>query len=75
MDHPQRQVRRILIAAGVLFMPVAYVLSMGPIAWLHTHAGLPYGNYWLKLYCSPISFLVQNPAFGSFLKWYLSFWE
>jgi hypothetical protein len=69
------QVRWIFIVTGVLLMPVAYVLSMGPIAWLHVHAGLPYGNYWLKLYCAPIGFLAQNSAFGSFLKWYLAFWE
>jgi hypothetical protein len=67
--------RQVAIIVGTLLTPVAYVLSMGPITWLHTHAGLPFGNYWLRLYCVPIGWLVHIDAFGRFLKWYVSFWE
>jgi hypothetical protein len=63
----------IMLVVVVLFLllPVLYVLSVGPVAWLITHEYLPLspdGPYFW-----PIAFLCSHSAwFNSFMVWYLS---
>ena len=60
-----------LAVAILLFLLVAYPLSMGPVALLHRHGYLPDGVrsiYW------PLNAAVRFRPFGDALYWYVHLW-
>lgn len=60
----------------LLLLPVLYVLSTGPVAWLHAHHALPGWAFEpIEWAYSPLSALLQgNGPFSSLLLWYLLLW-
>jgi len=62
-----------LVAAAILLFPVAYVLSLGPAIWLHTHG---YLGEWAAIIYAPLEYLHDHfkPA-GDALDWYIELWR
>jgi hypothetical protein len=75
-NAPRSSVAVWLIAA-VLLLPVVYVLSVGPMFWLHQHGGLsPVTDELIALPYAPLGWLRDKCApFARALDWYLDFWR
>jgi len=64
----------ITIAVVLLLLPVGYVLSIGPAAWLQQH-GVDSGNQFLGPIYAPIQRLAEHSqVFCDFMRWWLSLW-
>jgi len=71
-DRPRSSLA-VWLAVGVVLLPIAYVLSIGPVAWLAQRGYVPhrvYGSiygplYVIASYCEPIQ---------DALLWYLHLW-
>src|SRR5262245_36681059 len=61
------------MAVALIFALPAYVLSIGPVAWLHNHGYLPHNVGMIYL---PLGLLAQIcPPFGEALNWYEMLWR
>ena len=68
----QRGGYRAIVTAGVMFLlPILYVASIGPVAWLVVRRGV--SPWWvLSTFYYPLVLLAKWwPAFGRFLTWYM----
>ena len=61
-----------VIVLLVLLSPLLYVLSVGPVLWLHTHGH--FAESWLAIYVPLDNLCNVSPAFELFLEWYLQLW-
>jgi biotin transporter BioY len=61
----------IAMAAGVVLLPILYVLSSGPALWLSTHGYFDGYYYFVK----PLCWLAdKSEIFDELLHWYLNLW-
>ena len=75
MPEPDSKRERspLVIAALIASLPVLYVLSVGPAAWLQRH-GIDEGNRFFWVY-SPIHYLAEHSqVFREFMRWCISLW-
>jgi hypothetical protein len=64
----------LVFAAGIILLPVLYVLSAGPMVWLARHDYVPIG--WLEIYCPLEWSLLEGPDWwGSILEAYGKLWD
>jgi hypothetical protein len=62
------------LALVFLFVPVLYVLAIGPAAWFDSQ--LPTGSPFLRTIYTPLDFVAENCApIGKAIHWYVSFWK
>lgn len=60
----------------LLFVPVLYVLGVGPAAWFDSQLPPPSGSPVLRTIYAPLEYLAQNcEPVGSAIQWYVSFWK
>ena len=76
-DDQWRSSLVVWLIVGPVLLPVAYVLSVGPVVWLFDHAyigGTFAGNVFNVIY-APIDFVTAHwePA-RKCLAWYLGLW-
>jgi hypothetical protein len=64
-------------AIVVVFVPMLYGLSMGPMLWLSTHDYLPGPvRQFLSRFYEPLWIVASYvPLLKQFLHWYISFWD
>jgi hypothetical protein len=62
-----------LVAAAILLSPVAYVLSVGPVVWLHDHGLISEA---VAVIYAPLQYLHDHSkqAAGA-LDWYIDLWR
>jgi hypothetical protein len=76
MTADQRERRgpfAVWLTIGILLLPVAYVLSAGPVILLWKSG---YVGDWVYWFYTPLKHLHQNsPAAAQFLDWYLELWR
>jgi len=59
-----------------LFIPVLYVLAVGPAAWLDSQFPQPSGIPILRTIYEPLQYLADNcEPIDSAVQWYVSFWK
>ncbi len=66
-EKPRRWAGAILIAAGLVLLPMLYVLSSGPAAWLMT-------RHYLSVYWFDALYFPLNMTSGSELDWIYQRW-
>ena len=58
---------------GLMLLPVLYVLSIGPVAWLVGNDLM--SKWWLDVPYSPLEVIADSwPPFARFLIWYAELW-
>jgi len=63
----------VLVAAAILLLPVAYVLSVGPAVWLFDHG---YLGEWASVIYAPLVHLYENcKPVAAALDWYIQLWR
>jgi hypothetical protein len=63
----------ISLLLGIGSLPLLYVRSVGPVAWLVYHDYLPRGP-WATVY-APLGWLARNSSwFKEFYVWYMQLW-
>lgn len=69
MDENQdQQGNRIAIGVAIVFLPVLYVLSIGPVVWLVEKLNWP--EEYFKNFYQPVVWLHDNTALKAPLEWY-----
>jgi hypothetical protein len=81
MPEPESKRRRtpaILIAATIaLALPIAYVISLGPVHWLATHGYIRDESLFLiEWFYAPLYFAAAHiNAVNKAIKWWLLLWD
>lgn len=65
------------VVMGVIgfFLPVLYVLGVGPAAWLDSQFPQPNGNSLIRAIYAPLEFAAEWEPIGAAIHWYVSFWK
>ena len=73
-DNNRERSPLVVAAVVVVALPVLYVLSIGPVAWLQQH-GFDSGNQFLGRHYAPIHYLADHcEVFRDFMRWWISLW-
>ena len=65
-----------IVIAVVLFLPVAYLVSSGPVEWLMAHGYVSYDNPFVEAFYYPGELLMKYcPPLNHFVQWYLALWK
>lgn len=78
MAEERRRRSSMTIAAGVLLVPVLYLLSVGPFVWLHRHGALSADAFYriaTTVYYPVTWGELKHEGFRHLLHWYVGFWE
>jgi hypothetical protein len=58
----------------LLFVPLLYVLSVGPAVWLVEH--YPATEYAINILYTPLSLVAESfSPVKAFFEWYIDFWQ
>jgi hypothetical protein len=72
-DRPRSAFTVWLVALAIVLLPVAYVLSAGPMIWLAARGYVPDE---VGLIYAPLAFLANCfPAIRRLLNWYVGLWQ
>lgn len=60
----------------LLFLPVLYVLGVGPAAWFDSRLPPPSGSPFIRTIYEPLQYLADRcEPIDSVIHWYVSFWK
>jgi hypothetical protein len=60
------------LVLAVVFLPVLYVLSIGPVVWMVDRTTAP---WWLEAFYYPLEWLAAySTTIRDALNWYIDFW-
>jgi hypothetical protein len=67
----------VVICAGiVLLLPLAYLVSAGPVEWLMARGYVSYDNPYVEAFYYPGERLMELcPPLNDFVRWWLSLWK
>jgi hypothetical protein len=67
----------VVICAGVvLLLPLAYLVSSGPVEWLMARGYVSYDNPYVQAFYYPGERLMELcPPLNAFVRWWLSLWK
>ena len=74
----RRRWRRRALWILLLFLPLQYVASIGPVNGLYARGFMSesFVDAWIRPIYAPLNALGQHvPAFESVVEWYMEFWE
>lgn len=72
-DQRQSSALTVVLIIVIVFSPVAYLLSIGPAAWLHKHG---YISEWPPDVYAPLVLLDAHfPPASKFFDWYIGLWD
>ena len=74
---PSLEKAPVVIVAALVLLPLIYVTSAGPAAWMLAHGFIAWGSathYVVHALYQPLNWLSEiSPEFNSFMNWYLDF--
>ena len=66
----------VLCALAILLIPLAYLVSSGPVEWLMARGYVSYDNPYVEAFYYPGERLMEAfPPLNNFVRWYLELWK
>ena len=63
-------------AVAILLLPLAYLVSSGPVEWLMAHGYVAYDNPYVEAFYYPGERLMEVcPPINALVRWWLSLWK
>jgi hypothetical protein len=63
-------------AVAILLLPLAYLVSSGPVEWLMAHGYVSYDNPYVEAFYYPGERLMEAcPPINALVRWWLSLWK
>ncbi len=66
----------VVVATFVVLLPIAYLVSAGPMEWLMSRGYVSYDNPYVEAFYYPGELLMQScPPLNTFVRWFLELWK